>query len=514
MVDVNNQLKRLDPKKATPLESIPGKILKENSDIFLSCLTDTLNLCLSENYFPNKLKDRDVSSLFKKDDTFCKKNYRPITVLPVTSKIFERLLYDQIMPFAGNFLLYLLCGFRKGYNTQHALLRCLETCKMTLDKGGIAGALLMDLSKAFDCIDHELLIAKLHAYGFGRGALLMIHSYLSQRRQRVKINGSFSTWKVVQKGVPQGSVLGPLLFNVYINDLFLLMNRAEICNYADDTTLYICDSEINNVIDGLEQDATHLSTWYPENYMKLNADKCHFMIFGEKKDKMKLHVGKAVIEESDEETLLGVILDTKLNFKTHLQTLCKKASQKLHALSRISIFMEPKKLKLMMNTFIMSQFSYCPLIWMFHDKNINNKINRIQERALRIAYKDNNSPYEKLLENDNSVSIHQKNLQLLMVEIYKTRNHLNPSFMMDIFEEKSMPYQLRSSSNLNLPKVRTTCYGTDAVRFMGQRVWAKLPVEVKTSDSLTIFKKHLKTTKCKHCNCRICKPFIYGLGYL
>ena len=158
-----------------------------------------------------------------------------------------------------------------------------------------AGALLMDLSKAFDCIDHELLIAKLHAYGFGRGALLMIHSYLSQRRQRVKINGSFSTWKVVQKGVPQGSVLGPLLFNVYINDLFLLMNRAEICNYADDTTLYICDSEINNVIDGLEQDATHLSTWYPENYMKLNADKCHFMIFGEKKDKIKLHVGKAVL---------------------------------------------------------------------------------------------------------------------------------------------------------------------------------------------------------------------------
>ena len=363
VVDVNNQLKRLDPKKATPLESIPSKVLKENSDIFLPYLTDTFNLCLSENYFPNKLKDGDVSSLFKKDDAFCKKNYRPITVLPATSKIFERLLYDQVMPFAANFLSSLLCGFRKGYNTQHALLRFLESCKMTLDKGGIAGALLMDLSKTFDCIDHELLIAKLHAYGFGRCALLMIHSYLSQRRQRVKINGSFSTWKEVQKGVPQGSVLGPLLFNVYINDLFLLMNRAEICNYADDTTIYICGSEVENVIGGLEQDASQLST--------IN------LIFGEKKDKMKLHVGMAVLEDSNEETLLGVTLDTKLNFKTHVQTLCKKASQKLHALSRISIFMESKKIKLMMNTFIMSQFSYCPLIWMFHDRNVNNKINRI-----------------------------------------------------------------------------------------------------------------------------------------
>ena len=160
---------------------------------------------------------------------------------------------------------------------------------MTLDKGGYAGALLMDLSKAFDCMDHELLLAKLHAYGFGKDALKMIYSYLSKRRQRLKINGSFSTWKEATKGVPQGSVLGPLLFNIFLNDLFLLMNRSEICNYADDTTIYVCDSKIESVIDSLEQDATQLSTWYPENYMKLNVDKCHLMIFGEKRRKVKIH---------------------------------------------------------------------------------------------------------------------------------------------------------------------------------------------------------------------------------
>ena len=160
------------------------------------------------------------------------------------------------MPLAGNFLSSLLCGFRKSYDAQHALLRFFESCKITLDKGGIAGALLMDLSKAFDCIDHEQLIAKLHAYGFDRWAQLMIHSYLSQRRQRVKINGSFSTWKEVQKGVPQGSVLGPLLLNVHINDIFLLMNRAETCNYADDTTICIRGSEVENVISALIQLST------------------------------------------------------------------------------------------------------------------------------------------------------------------------------------------------------------------------------------------------------------------
>ena len=267
---------------------------------------------------------------------------------------------------------------------------------MTLDKSGYAGALLMDLSKAFDCIDHELLIAKLHAYGLSRNALKMIHSYLSKRLQRVKINGSFSTWKEVSKGVPQGSVLGPLLFNILLNDLFLLMNRSEICNYADDTTIYVCDSKIECVVDGLEQDAAQLATWHPENYMQLNVDKCHLMIFGEKSKKMKIHFGEAVIEESDEETLLGITLDTKLSFKSHVQSLCRKASQKLHALSRISIFMDSKKIKLMMNTLILSHLSYCPLIWIFHDRKIENKINEIQERALRIAYRDNTSQFKEL----------------------------------------------------------------------------------------------------------------------
>ena len=173
-------------------------------------LISTYNSCISESSFPNELKAWDISSLYKKDDAFNKKNYRPITVLSSVSKIFERLRYEQVIPFAKCFLSPLLCGFRKSYNTQHALLRFLETCKITRDKGGFVCALSMDLSKAFDCLNHELLLAKLHAYDFSRSAVTLIHSYLSNRRQRVKINGSFSMWKEINLGVPQGSVLGPL----------------------------------------------------------------------------------------------------------------------------------------------------------------------------------------------------------------------------------------------------------------------------------------------------------------
>ena len=139
-----------------------------------------------------------------------------------------------------NILSPYLFAYRKGNSTQHALLRLIEKCRSFLDMKGFAGAILMDLSKALDCLNHELLIAKLEAYGFSRSVLKLVYDYLSNRKQRVKINGSFSSRQESIKGVLQGSVLGPLLLNVYINDLFFLVEEAEICNYADDTTIYVC----------------------------------------------------------------------------------------------------------------------------------------------------------------------------------------------------------------------------------------------------------------------------------
>ena len=160
--------------------------------------------------------------MFKANDQMKKENYRPINVLSAISKVYERLMFERIIIYSESFLFQYLCGFREGYNTQPALIKFLEKCKSVLDNKEFVGAIFMDLSKAFDCLNHELLIAKLCAHGFSRSALKLIHSYLNERQQRVKVNGSFSTSKMTSLGVPQGSVLGPLLFKIYIYKRFLL----------------------------------------------------------------------------------------------------------------------------------------------------------------------------------------------------------------------------------------------------------------------------------------------------
>ena len=199
--------------------------------------------------------------------------------------------------------------------------------------------------------------------------------------------------------------------------------------------------------------------------MKLNEGNCHLLTFGTVQGNIKIKIGEAVVEGSCEGKLLRVIIDKKRNFKSHFSSLCKRVSQKLHALARVSTFM---------NSAINAQFSYCPLIWMLHERNLNA---RVHERALRIVYKDTHSDYEALLKLDNAVSVHQRYLQYLMTEMYKTRNSLYTSFMRELSKPRDLQYNFGNKNTFEIPKVRTTLYGIQTMQFIG------LPIEILESTS-------------------------------
>ena len=514
VADIRLEIKNLNSKKACTFMSIPAKHLKQAVNIISEPLMVVWNAEIVKNKkFPKELKLADVSPIFKKLETILVKNYRPVSILHVISKIFERIMQKQIVCFTEKHLSPFLCGYRKGFSSQYALLSMIEQWKLSLDNHSFAGGILMDLSKAFDTINHQLLISKLYAYGFGIDALELILDYLSNRWQRTKINISFSSWSELLCGVAQGSILGPLFFNIYLNDLFYGFSVTNVCNLADDTTAYACDIDLPTLLHNVEYDTLYAIMWFDANYMKLNEDKCHFLVAGNTPEYLWAKVGETLVWKSKDEKLLGFTIDKKLNFDKHLSILCKKVSGKVSALARIAKIVPFDKKRLLMRTFIESQFSYCPLIWMFCSRKMNNKINHIHERALRLVYDDYTASFEQLLIKDDSVSIHHRNVQKVAIEMFKVKNNLCPEFIKRLFHLNNT--KTRSNASFHRPMVNTVYYGEQSLRSFGPTVWdAMLPQRFKTISDLETFKEQIKSWVPENCVCRLCKNYIQYLGFV
>ena len=314
-------------------------------------------------------------------------------------------MHSQISTYFYNILSKYQFGFRQGYSSQQCLLVLTEKSKKSLDKGCKCGALLTNLSKAFNCLLYDLLIAKLHACSF-EILLRLIYSYLVGRKQGVQIDYKYRTWREILFGVPQGSILGPLLFNIHMCNLFFAVESADITNYADDTTPYVCLEDIDLIIEKLEVKANEIFQWFNENAMKANTDKCHLLNTANKE--RNISIGGEKIQGSKSEKLLGATIHNKLSFTEHVHKICDKASQKLNALVQLSSFRCLEKRRLIMKAFVNSQFD-------------------------------------------------------LQFEAYKVKMGLAPQLVKELFPLSTHAYNLRFTYEFKLENVKTVHYGTESL---------------------------------------------------
>jgi hypothetical protein len=368
----------------------------------------------------------------------------------------------------------------------------------------------MDLSKAFDSLPHKLFISKLHAYGVTLNSCVLMASYLTNRQQRVKHHGVKSDWYTLKKGVPQGSILGPLIFNIFINDLLWNIEES-IYNYADDNTIAVIGEDRDLVKVRLAKSSENCIKWFKDNMLQANPNKFQFMLFDRMQDSVSedLTVDGVSIKSVQSVKLLGVTLDCKLNYTEHITNLCRRASKNLNITKRISYLIKGQEERLaLINAFVHSMFSYCPLIWHFCNITCSKKIEKIHERSLRFVLNDYESSYEYLLVSLDCDTLMLRRLKFLAIHMFRCYNNYNPSYV-NIYTQRNTPYDLRDDKKVNLFEFKTKQFGYKTLLYAGAKLWNSLPVHLKRCDDVEVFKVELRKWKCKSTDCMNCQNFTY-----
>ena len=367
--EVSNLISGLKNGKASGPNSIPTTVLKHLNIDISTILADLFNLSFTTGVFPDKLNTSSVLPLFKKDSKLLCGNYRPISLLSNISKLLEKLMYSRLYSFLNiyNCITELQFGFRANHSTSHALVSITEQIREALDTGHFACGIFIDLQKAFDTVDHDILVSKLDYYGVRGIAKSWFTSYLHNRKQFVSINGFNSSLKSINFGVPQGSVLGPLLFLICINDLNISVKNSVMHHFADDTNLLLIDKSIKVLCKKVNYDLKGITNWLNANRISLNINKTEFIIFRKPRKlidfEIKIKLNGKRIYPSTKIKYLGVLLDEHLSWKPHIDELTKKLNRSNSMLSKIRYYVDENTIRSLYFSIFSSHISYCCQVW-------------------------------------------------------------------------------------------------------------------------------------------------------
>ena len=484
-------------------DGIHSTVVKSCIPFISHLLAHIFNLSFLTGFVPSNLKIAKVTPVFKTGDRRDFSNYRPISVLPCFSKILEKLIYKRLFNFLSNFhILYdQQFGFRSKHSTDMALIQLVDNLSNSLSEKLHSVGVFIDLSKAFDTIDHTILLSKLEHYGVRGIAHQWFANYLSNRKQYTTVKNCDCSPLTVHYGVPQGSILGPLLFLLYVNDLHCCSTLLSFILFADDTTILLSHPNLASLINILNFELIKVSSWFQVNKLSLNSTKTKYMVFSRS---MNLHnphepvmINDTAISKVHFTKFLGVIIDDKLSWCHHIASVSNVISRNSGVLSKLRSFLPCSTLFTLYNTLILPYLNYCNIVWARTTTNKLQSLIKVQKRAIRICSlshpRDHTTPLFAKLRTLTLVDINKLQTGILM---YKYTNNLLPRTFSSYFTNVNdiHQYHTRSHKNLYVPFTRTS-YSMNTLRFYGPRLWNGLDPPIKFQSSVGRFKnnytKHL-----------------------
>jgi hypothetical protein len=495
--DVYFYLTHLKQTNSRGLDNIDSKILKLSVAIITDSLTYLYNLCIDKSYFPTALKEAKVIPLHKAGDKENPSNYRPISILSALSKPLEKHIHKHLSYHVAKFdLLHSnQSGFRKNHSCHTSLINLVDNWLENIDNQKFSGVLFIDFAKAFDVIDHNLLLRKLVLYNCSEQSLSLLKSFLSNRHQKVFCNKTFSDLLPQMFGVPQGSILGPLLFSLFINDLPLFIDKVLCELFADDTSIHSSDSSLKNLSANLQVSINQLIEWTELNHMSLNPSKTKYMLIATRQKRQNitcnmppLYIKNSIVEEVDQHKVLGVIIDKNLTWSPHIENLSNLLSQKLFQLNQIKHFLDVSAMKNFFFAYIQSSIDYASTLYDMSSANVLKQLVSIHRKSLKIIMNKSSisdSDYKEI----GILPLHQKflyNKAVLMYKILKcpTPNSLSIKFPIN---------QSRYTDAINIKTPQTDIF-KNSLTYSGASLWNSiLKNHTIKLNSLSTFKKSYRS---------------------
>lgn len=481
-------------------DNIPMHTIKNVFEFISKPLTHIINKSLENGVFPDSLKIAKIIPIFKSGDMDKYSNYRPISILANFSKFFEKVMHKRLLHFIEKLEL-LYCyqfGFRKKHSTELALIHLINKVATSIDENKLTAGVFLDLSKAFDTISHEILFYKLEHYGFRGIALSWIKSYFKNRKHFVQFGKIKSSEAITRCGVPQGSILGPLFFILYINDIPNSVRSVELLLFADDTSIYYSHNDPNVLARVMNDALQNVDQWMRANKLSINTDKTNYVIFKSRQKKITSDISLTFegisLARKQQVKFLGIYLDENLSWKSHINHVCKKISKSIGIIFRARLHLSPETKLLLYYTLIYPYLNYCNIIWSSTYISHLNRIFLLQKRAVRIL---TNSDFLA-----HTAPLFQR---LKILDIYKINSFFTGKFMYFYYKQLLPPTflhlfiksnEVHSYNTRNAKMYRThSCKTTTkqhTILFNGPKLWNSLPENIKQAETFGCFRNGMK----------------------